>query len=261
MPQHQRAQRPRIAEGAGENFAIGHHVVAIGKGDGACIEQESDLRHLAALTAFGQRRHRQDVDRGRLAGAADHEFERFWVVDGRVRVRPRDHGRDTACRGGKARAAKALFVALAGFTNLHADVDDARAKVLAVTVNGLARLGQGGVVGDDSADLAAGDPDGARCHGACLRVDELGVGEKEVSHPSKIPVSRSSDRTGFSNAPWNATIVVTIHSFWLAQSSGSATPLEDFVTQIRASFFVGSSCQSRAKPKAASILSFSCFSR
>jgi hypothetical protein len=100
-------------------------MVAVGEGHGARVHQEADLHHLAPLPALRQGGHGEDADRGRLLGAAHDEFERLGAVDGGGGVGAGDHGGDPAGGGGEAGGAEAFLVALSGFGDLHADVDDA----------------------------------------------------------------------------------------------------------------------------------------
>ena len=114
-------------------------MVAIGKGHGACIQQKPDLGHFTPRAALGQGGHRQDMHRGGFAGAADDEFQRFGIVDGRIGVGAGDDGGHTASGGGGTGGAEAFLVTLAGFADLDADVDDAGGQVLSGAVHNVSR--------------------------------------------------------------------------------------------------------------------------
>ena len=64
-------------------FAARLGLVGIRESDCARGFQQADLRHLDAAEALGQRRHRMDVDDGRVARAAQHEIHGGGIVDRR----------------------------------------------------------------------------------------------------------------------------------------------------------------------------------
>ena len=168
----------------------------VGEGDGAGVEEEADLGHLAAFAALGQRRHRQHVDRARLDGAAVQELERLRGVDRRPGVGAGDDGGDAAGGGGGAGGAEALLVALAGLADLDADVDDAGGEAAAAAVDARA------VAFEDLGDQAVVDDEAAGCDPVGLGVDQAGVGESS-GHAASGEIARAAPgslRTGIGDA-------------------------------------------------------------
>ena len=140
MADHQRAQAARIGQGAGQNLAVGHHMVGIGKGNRPGIQQKADFRHLAPLTALGQGGHVADAHRAGFGRAAGDEFQRFGRVDGRRGVGAGDDRGHTPCRRRQRGRAEGFAVPLARLADLHAQIDNAGGKALTAAVNHLGRL-------------------------------------------------------------------------------------------------------------------------
>ena len=67
----------RIGQRTGVDLGICHNPVRVTECDRARILQKADLGHFAAVTPFGQSRHRQDVDRGVLLRAAQDELPAY----------------------------------------------------------------------------------------------------------------------------------------------------------------------------------------
>lgn len=178
MADHEGAEAAGIGHAAGGDLGGLDHMVAVGEGHGAGVEQEAELHHLAPLAAPGQGRHVADADRARLGGAAGDEFQHLGRVDGGHRVGARDDRGDAARGGGEARRAEALAVALAGLAHLHAEIDDAGGEALAAAVD---HLGAGRCLERaHRGDEAALDQQVALGLGSGLGVDQAGVGEKEA---------------------------------------------------------------------------------
>ena len=81
----QRVEIAGVGQRAAHHLRVGDAAVAVGEGDGAGGLQQADLGHLLAAHAFGQRRHRVDVDDRGVAGAAQDEIHRGRIVDHRAR--------------------------------------------------------------------------------------------------------------------------------------------------------------------------------
>ena len=173
-------------------------MVTVGKGHGTGVQQKADLGHFAAHPALGQRGHGQHVHGGGFAGATDDEFQRLGIVNGRIGVGAGDDGRDTARRSGGTGRAETFLVTFAGFTDLHADVDDPGSQIFARTIDDAVsaigvRVFNG--LGQDAGDLAILDQKASVDDLSDLGVDQAGVG-KEGQGQGRHP--HSGVHTGFS---------------------------------------------------------------
>ena len=186
----ERTEGAGVCQRALEDFGVGHDGVAIGKAYSACIHQEADLCHFAALAPLCERGEGEDIDGAVFIGAAFDKLQRFGCVDRGGGIRADGHCCDPTsgrCAGG---GSIAFFVALAWFADFDADVDNPRGEAEAIAINCFVCLGWLALT--CCGDCAVLHKEPACVLGLGLGVDELGVGE-EGFHISSL---RSAQRRG-----------------------------------------------------------------
>jgi hypothetical protein len=163
---HEAVEIAGVAQDQPHQLGVGDRVLAVGEGERAGLAQEADLGHLLAGEAFGERRHRMDVDDGRVARAPLDEIDQRDVVDRRLGVGHDDDGGDATGGGGAAAGRQRLAMLLARLAGEHLHVDQAGAQHMAGAVDHLGlgaraladmrpAVGDGVALDDEPAQLVA----------------------------------------------------------------------------------------------------------
>ena len=154
---------------------------AVGEGDRAGGLQKTDLGHLLAFEALGQRRHRLHADDCGVARAPQDEVDDRRIVDCGRGVGLADDGGDAARRRRLARGRERLAIFRARLADEGAHVDQAGRDDPALAVDDLGAFRHAG--GADAAlgfaDRAVGNQEIARKIEIARRIDDPGVGEQD----------------------------------------------------------------------------------
>ena len=181
MVHDQRVEIARVSEGAPHHLRIGDASVAVGERDRARGLEQADLGHLLAAHALGQRRHRVDVDDGRVAGAAQHEIDGGGIVDHGLGAGLADDRGDAAgCRGLACRGER-LAMTEAGLADKGAHVDQSGRHYQARAIDDVGALRHAGRAdaAPRIADAAVGDQDVAGRVEIARGIDHARIGEQD----------------------------------------------------------------------------------
>ena len=175
----------RIRQDAPHDERVRDRLDTVGEAERAIRREEAHFGQFAALQPLCRGGVGVQFGEPRLARAPRDELDDRHVIDRRLGVGQRHHRRDAARRGGMARALDRFHVLGAGFTQLHAHIDETRCETQPASVDDLGILGKAGIGKPraDRGDLVAFDQEIARRIEPAVGIDEPSISD-EPSRPA-----------------------------------------------------------------------------
>ena len=179
-------EHARVFERAAHEVVVLHAMAVVGDRDDAGLEKLSDGREFLARDALGDRAGDEDVHRIFLLRFFAQQRDDGGTVDRGRRVRHANDGSETAFRRGLDAGGDGLFRGLAGFAQMHVEINQTGANNLAARVETLDLRGRGRRgVRPDGGDAAVEDKHvrgGVEVVGG---VDDATAGEQQGTHAAR----------------------------------------------------------------------------